>query len=425
VQKYKRQNPLGTLGALREKKDLRLFTPLHCYQKKSETDNVQMRKEFLIFGSPLIEEDEIREVEATLRSGWLGTGPKVTAFEKMFKEYTGAKYALALNSCTAGLHLSMLVSGIGPGDEVITTPLTFCASANAIIHANAKPVFVDVEKISMNIDPERIEEAVSPRTKAIMPVHLAGRPCNMDAILDIAHRHDLFVIEDAAHCIEGWYKGRKVGNIGDLTCFSFYVTKNIVTGEGGMMTTNREDWADKVKMYALHGMSKDAWMRYSDEGFKHYQVIYPGFKYNMMDIQASLGIHQMKRVAKYLKRREEIWGMYDKAFADSPVITPAPPEPNTVHARHLYTLLIHIDQISMSRDEVQQRLHEMNIGTGIHFVSLHLHEYYGKTFNFKPDDFPNAKFISDRTISLPLSAKLTNDDVDDVIDAVQEILAGK
>ncbi len=383
------------------------------------------RKDFLIFGSPLIEEDEIREVEATLRSGWLGTGPKVAAFENMFAEYTGAKYALALNSCTAGLHLSMLIAGIGHGDEVITTPLTFCASANAIIHANAKPVFVDVEKDSINIDPEKIEEAFTSRTKAIVPVHLAGRPCNMDAILEIGKRHNLLIIEDAAHCIEGWYKGKKVGNIGDMTCFSFYVTKNIVTGEGGMVTTNRGEWADKIKIYALHGMSKDAWMRYSDEGYKHYQVVCPGFKYNMMDIQASLGIHQMRRVDKYLNRREEIWEIYDEAFADLPVITPRPPEPDTVHARHLYTLLIDIDEINMSRDEVQQRLHEMNIGTGIHFVSLHLHEYYKKRFGFKLEDFPNARFISDRTISLPLSAKLTDEDVEDVITAVCNIVASK
>lgn len=390
----------------------------------SHIDKCRKRSDFLVFGSPLIEEEEIREVEATLRSGWLGTGPKVTRFEDTFRQYTGARYAMAVNSCTAALHLSMAVAGIGAGDEVITTPMTFCATANAIIHTNAKPVFVDVDKETMNIDPGRIEEAITSRTRAVLPVHFAGRPCNMEAILDIARRHSLFVIEDAAHCIEGWYKGAKVGNIGDMTCFSFYVTKNIVTGEGGMVTTNREDWADRIKIYALHGMSKDAWLRYSDEGFKHYQVMYPGFKYNMMDIQASLGIHQMSRIGAYLKRREEIWAMYDEAFADLPVVTPAAPEPETVHARHLYTILIDIDRIKMTRDEVQQELHRMNIGTGIHFVSLHLHEYYKKRFGFGPDDFPNAKFISDRTLSLPLSAKLTDNDVQDVIKAVCRIVTG-
>jgi dTDP-4-amino-4,6-dideoxygalactose transaminase len=383
------------------------------------------REKYLIFGSPLIEEPEIQEVVDTLRSGWLGTGPKVARFEDVFKEYTGAKYAMALNSCTAGLHLSMVVTGIGFGDEVITTPLTFCSTANAIIHTGATPVFVDVEKETMNIDPEKIEEAITPRTRAIIPVHFAGRPCNMDAIMDIAHQHDLIVIEDAAHCIEGWYKGKKIGNIGDITCFSFYVTKNIVTGEGGMITTNREVWADKIKMYGLHGLSKDAWRRYSDEGFVHYQVIFPGFKYNMMDIQASLGIHQMKRIDKYLKRRKEIWEKYNSAFSNLPVSCPAQPEKNTVHARHLYTLLIDIDKIKKTRDNVQQELHELNIGTGIHFISLHLHDYYRKAYGFKPDDFLNAKYISDRTISLPLSAKLTDEDVNDVIETVRKIVTKK
>ena len=376
----------------------------------------------MIFGSPLIEEAEIQEVVDTLRSGWLGTGPKVAKFEDIFKEYIGAKFAMALNSCTAGLHLAMVVTGIRQGDEVITTPLTFCSTANAIIHTGARPVFVDVEKETMNINPVKIEEAITPKTRAIIPVHFAGRPCNMDAIMDIAQRHDLIVIEDAAHCIEGWYKGNKIGNIGDMTCFSFYVTKNIVTGEGGMVTTNKEVWADKIKMYGLHGLSKDAWRRYSDEGFVHYHVIFPGFKYNMMDIQASLGIHQMKRIDEYLKRRNEIWQMYNNAFSALAVICPAEPEKDTVHARHLYTLLIDINKIKKTRDDIQQKLHELNIGTGIHFISLHLHDYYRKTYAFKPDDFPNAKFISDRTISLPLSAKLTDGDVVDVIEAVRNVV---
>lgn len=380
------------------------------------------RKDYLVFGSPLIEEPEIQEVVDTLESAWLGTGPKVAKFEDIFKEYTGAKFAMALNSCTAGLHLAMLVTGVRQGDEVITTPLTFCSTANAIIHTGATPVFVDVEKESMNIDPAKIEEAITPRTRAIIPVHLAGRPCHMDAIMDIAKRHDLLVIEDAAHCIEGWYKGKKIGNIGDMTCFSFYVTKNIVTGEGGMVTTNKEVWADKIKMYGLHGLSRDAWRRYSDEGFVHYQVIFPGFKYNMMDIQASLGLHQMKRIDKYLKRREQIWETYNKAFSSLPVICPAEPEKDTVHARHLYTLLIDTEKISKTRDTLQQELHQLNIGTGIHFISVHLHDYYRKTYGYKPDDLPSANWVSERTISLPLSPKLTDEDVEDVIRTVKEIL---
>ena len=380
------------------------------------------RKDYLIFGSPLIEEPEIQEVIDTLRSGWLGTGPKVAKFEDILKDYTGAKFAIALNSCTAGLHLAMVVSGIRKGDEVITTPLTFASTANVIIHAGATPIFVDVEKETMNIDPMKIEGAITPRTKAIIPVHFAGRPCDMDAIINLAQRHDLMVIEDAAHCIEGWYKGKKIGNIGDMTCFSFYVTKNIVTGEGGMITTNKEVWADKIKMYGLHGLSKDAWKRYSDEGFVHYHVIFPGFKYNMMDIQASLGIQQMRRIDKYLKRRKEIWEMYNNAFSSLPVICPTEPEKDTVHARHLYTLLIDIDKIKQTRDDIQQELHELNIGTGIHFISLHLHDYYRESYRYQPDDFPNAKWISERTISLPLSAKLSDADVEDVIRTFNHIL---
>jgi dTDP-4-amino-4,6-dideoxygalactose transaminase len=381
------------------------------------------REDYLIFGNPLIEEPEIQEVVDTLRSGWLGTGPKVARFEDLFKDYIGSQFALALNSCTAGLHLAMVVSGIRQGDEVVTSPLTFCATANAIVHTGATPVFVDVQKDTMNIDPNKIEEAITPRTRAIIPVHFAGRPCDMDAIMDIAKRHDLLVIEDAAHCIEGWYKGRKIGNIGDISCFSFYVTKNIVTGEGGMVTTNKEVWADKIKMYGLHGLSKDAWKRYSDDGFVNYQVIFPGFKYNMMDIQASLGIHQMKRVDHYMNRREEIWEQYNKAFSNLPVICPIEPEKDTVHARHLYTLLLDIDRIGKSRNELQQELHDLNIGTGIHFISIHLHDYYRKTYGFKPLDFPNANFISERTISLPLSPKLSKRDVEDVITAVKHIFA--
>jgi dTDP-4-amino-4,6-dideoxygalactose transaminase len=370
----------------------------------------------------MIEEDEISEVAATLRSGWLGTGPRVSHFEEVFRQYTRAQFAMALNSCTAGLHLSMVVAGVGPGDEVITSPMTFCSTANAIIHAGGKPVFVDVDRRTMNIDPNRIEKAITPRTKALVPVHLAGRPCEMDAIMEIARRRNLMVIEDAAHAIEAWYHGKKIGSIGDLTCFSFYVTKNIVTGEGGMVTTNREEFADKIKMYGLHGLSRDAWKRYSDEGYTHYEVIFPGFKYNMMDIQAAIGIEQMKRVEKYYFRRTEIWKRYDEAFADLPVVTPAPPEPDTVHARHLYTLLVDISKIKMSRDTFQQRLYELNIGTGVHFIAVHLHKYYRETFGFRRGDFPNAEWISDRTISLPLSAKLTDEDVEDAIAAVHSIL---
>lgn len=386
------------------------------------SDEKPVRDSFLVFGSPLVEEAMIDEVVATLRSGWIGTGPRVARFESMFKEYIGARYAVALNSCTAALHLSMLVAGIRPGDEVITTPLTFCATANAILHAGGTPIFVDIERETMNLDPGLIERAITPRTKAILPVHLAGRPCRMDAVMEIARKRGLIVIEDAAHCIEGAYRGGKIGNIADLTCFSFYVTKNLMTGEGGMVTTNNQEYADKIKMYGLHGLSKDAWKRYSDVGFIRYEAVFPGFKYNMMDLQAALGLHQVAKLGEHLRRRNEIWARYDEAFRGLPLAVPAAPEPETVHARHLYTALLDLDRLRLGRDEIQDALFCENIGTGIHYVSLHLQDYYRRTYGFKPDDFPHARFISDRTLSLPLSPKLTDRDVDDVIHAVKKVL---
>lgn len=379
-------------------------------------------KKFITFGSPLIEDEEIKEVEKTLRSGWIGTGPKVAKFEEMFKEYIGSKYAMALHSCTAGLHLAMLVAGLKSGDEVITTPMTFCATVNSIIHAGGRPIFVDVDRKTMNIDPDKIKKAITSKTKAIIPVHFAGRPCEMDVITDIAKKHKLIVIEDAAHAIESKYKGQKIGNIGDMACFSFYVTKNLVTGEGGMVTTNNQEYADKVKMYGLHGMSRDAWKRFSDEGYKHYQVIFPGFKYNMMDIQAAMGIHQLPRLSKYLKRREEIWQKYDQAFAGLPVIIPAPTEKETIHARHLYTLMLDIDKIKITRDQFLEEMTKEGVGVGVHYIALHLHDYYQKAFGYKQGDFPEAEFISERTVSLPLSVKLTEEDVVTVIKAVKKIL---
>ena len=381
-----------------------------------------MRKDFLIFGSPKIEQEEIDEVVDSLKSGWISTGPKVAKFEALFKDYIGSKHALALNSCTAGLHLSMIVAGLKPGDEVITTPMTFGATGNSIIHSGAKPVFVDISLPAMNIDPCKIEEKITPKTKAILPVHFAGRPCNMRIIKEVAQKHHLTIIEDAAHAIEATYHGQKIGTISDLTVFSFYVTKNLVTGEGGMITTDNDTYAEKIQTYALHGMSRGAWKRYSDEGFKHYGIVYPGFKYNMMDIQASLGIHQLKRIENYYKRRKEIWQRYDEAFCNLPLDTPPPPEENTRHAYHLYTILLRLEELNTDRDTIQQVLFEENIGTGIHFISLHLHPYYQKTFGFKKDDFPNAAYVSERTISLPFSANLSDEDVDDVITTVTKVL---
>ncbi len=381
------------------------------------------RSEFLVFGSPAIGEPEIAEVVATLRSGWLGTGPRVQRFEADFRTYIGCAHAVALSSCSAGLHLALDVLGIGPGDEVITSPLTFSATANVIVHVGARPVFADVDPRTMNLDAEAAARAVTHRTKAILPVHFAGRPCEMDPLLEVARRHGLRVVEDAAHATETRYRGRPIGTIGDLTSFSFYVTKNLVTGEGGMLTTQDAAWAEEIRIRALHGISRDAWKRYSADGFQPYDTLFPGYKYNMTDLQAALGIHQLARLEANLAVRERHWRRYDEAFADHPFLTtPAPADPRDRHARHLYTVLLDTDRAGMSRNEFIVRLKAENIGTGIHFTALHLHSYYAKTFGFTRGQFPAAEFIGERTVSLPLSAKLSDEDVEDVIAAVLRVL---
>lgn len=377
---------------------------------------------YIIFGSPVISQAEIDAVVRTMETCWIGTGPRVHEFQTKMAEYTGAKHALAVGSCTAALHLSMVVSGVQPGDEVITTAMTFCATANSIVHTGATPVFVDCQRDTLNIDPAAIEAAITPRTKAIVPVHFAGRPCDMDAIGAIAKKHDLLVIEDAAHAIETVYKGKKVGSISDLTCFSFYVTKNITTGEGGMVTTNNPELAKKIQTYGLHGMSADAWSRFSDKGYKHYAVVFPGFKYNLTDLAASIGIVQMQSIDPWLRRRNEIWAQYDEAFADLPVVRPAPEEPDTVHARHLYTLMIR-DDAKVTRDEFMGQMHQRKIGTGVHYRALHVHPYYADRFGYVPEQFPNAYWVGERTVSIPLTQKLTDREVERVIAAVRGILS--
>jgi dTDP-4-amino-4,6-dideoxygalactose transaminase len=385
---------------------------------------IRSKEQFLVFGSPAIEEAEIAEVVSCMRSGWLGTGPKVRQFEEDFKNYKGAPYAIAVNSCTAALHLSMLAAGLKPGDEVITSAMTFCATVNAIIHAGATPVLADVDLSTMNIDPNQVEAKITDRTRAILPVHFAGRPCNMDSLCEIATRHNLKIIEDCAHAIETEFKGRPTGMFGDFGCFSFYVTKNVVTGEGGMVLTHREEDAARIKVLALHGMSKDAWKRFGDEGYKHYQVVECGFKYNMMDLQAAIGIHQLKRIESYWQRRHEIWQEYNGAFADLPIELPPVPEPQTRHAYHLYTILVDEEKCGISRDAFLNAMTAWNIGVGVHYLSIPEHPYYQKTFGWQPEDYPNAMRIGRQTVSLPLSAKLTNQDVEDVIEAVKQIIKG-
>ena len=381
-----------------------------------------IRDDFLVFGSPMIEQPEIDEVVASLKSGWLGTGPKVQKFEEIFREYKNSTYSLALNSCTAALHLSLIAIGIKSGDEVIVPAMTFASTANVIIHAGGVPVFVDCEIDTMNIDPVDIERKITLKTKAIILVHFAGRPCNMDSIMEIAKKHNLKVVEDCAHAIETEYHGKKAGTFGDLGCFSFYVTKNIVTGEGGMVITDNEDYANAMKMMALHGMSKDAWKRFSDDGYKHYQVVHAGFKYNMMDVQAAIGIHQLPRVDRYWIRRQEIWEKYNKAFADFPIGLPASVEENTRHAYHLYTILIDEERTGVSRDAFLNAMTAQNIGVGVHYLSIPEHPYYQQAFGLNPEDYPNALCIGRQTVSLPISAKLTDEDVEDVIEAVGRVL---
>ncbi|MCH7576058.1 MAG: DegT/DnrJ/EryC1/StrS family aminotransferase [Candidatus Marinimicrobia bacterium] len=380
------------------------------------------RDDFLVFGAPAIEEDEINEVVDSLRTGWLGSGPKVEAFENDFGSYKGVTNAVAVNSCTAALHLSLVAADLEPESEVITTAMTFCASVNAIIHANLTPVLVDVDPVTMNLMADAVEAAVTPKTGAILLVHFAGRSCNMDEIMAVAQKHGLKVIEDCAHAIETEYRGQKAGTFGDFGCFSFYVTKNVITGEGGMVIAAKQQDAAMIKMLALHGMTKDAWKRFGDSGYVHYFVKYAGFKYNMMDIQAAIGIHQLRRVEENWKRREVIWHRYNEGFANLPIGIPAPVEADTRHAYHLYTIFVDEDSAGASRDDFMQKMKELNIGVGVHYLSIPAHPYYQETFGWKPEDYPHAHQIGEQTVSLPLSPALSEGDVDSVIDAVKRIL---
>jgi len=383
---------------------------------------VRTKARFIVFGAPAIEEAEIQEVVTSMKTGWLGTGPKVAQFERDFGAYKGSPHAVAVNSGTAALHLSLLAAGLNPHDEVITTPLTFCATVNAILHAGATPVLADVDLITMNLDPREVESKITPKTKAILPVHFAGRPCDKDALCDIAARYNLKIIEDCAHAIETEYRGSKAGTFGDFGCFSFYVTKNVTTGEGGMVLTRREEDAARIKMLALHGMSKDAWQRFSDQGYKHYYVVECGFKYNMMDLQAALGIHQLARVERNWERRRQLWQRYNEAFADLPIGLPAEPQQATRHAYHLYTILVDENKTGITRDGFLDAMTNHNIGVGVHYLSLPEHPYYQRTLGWKSQDFPNALQIGSHTVSLPLSAKLSHADIDDVIESVRRIL---
>ena len=388
-----------------------------------ETSPIRPNSRFLVFGAPELDEAERLEVLSCFDSGWLGTGPRVARFEEAFARYKGGvSQAVAVSSCSAALHLSLVVVGFEPGDEIIAPALTFGPTINAMMHAGATPVLADVDPLTLNIDPRDVEARITPRTRALLAVHFAGRPCAMDALMAIAKRHQLAVVEDCAHAIETEYQGRPAGTIGDFGCFSFYATKNVTTGEGGMVLTRRAADAARIGTLARNGMSRDAWQRSADPGHIHYMVVEAGYKYNMMDLQAAIGIHQLARVDESWRRRAEIWRRYDRAFADLPLVLPPEPEAGTRHAHHLYTVLIDERESGLGRDDFLAAMAAQHIGTGVHYLSIPEHPFYRESFGWQPTDYPHAMRIGRQTASLPLSSKLTDDDVEDVIRAVRRVL---
>ncbi len=383
---------------------------------------VRLRTEFLPFSEPLLGEEEIDSVVGCLRSGWLTSGLRVKEFERDFAAYVGCTHALAVNSCTAALHLGLEAVGVGAGDEVITSPMTFAATAAVIEHLGARPVLVDCDPDSLNLDPARIEERITARTQAIVPVHFAGRACDMDPILEIARIHRLAVVEDAAHALPSRYRGRRVGTLGDVTCFSFYATKTVTTGEGGMAVTDRDDYAERMRMMHLHGMSRDAWKRYTQNGSWSYEILAAGFKYNLTDIAAAIGIEQLKRSDAFHARRLAIARAYTSGLRDLPALELPAAEPGGDHAWHLYVIRLVPERLRIDRDEFVRRLQASNIGVSVHFIPLHLHPYYRDKYGYAPTDLPNAHAAFQRILSLPLYPKMTDGDVRDVVGAVRALV---
>ncbi len=379
------------------------------------------RSAFLPFSPPTIGEEEIQEVVDTLRSTWISTGPKTKRFESEFASFLGAPGALALNSCTAALHTALKTLGVGPGDEVITTPMTFTASVNVIEHVGARPVLVDVEPDTLNIDPRRVAAAITPRTRVLLPVHYAGHPADLAALRGLAGAHNCAIVEDAAHALPASYKGRLIGSEGNPVAFSFYATKNLTTGEGGMLAADPEFLA-QARVISLHGMSRDAWKRYDAGGSWFYEVLLPGFKYNMTDIQAALGLWQLRKLEGFQRRRREVVSQYDRAFAAEPALELPVTRPDVEHAWHLYVLRLRPDALTIGRDRFIQELTERNIGTSVHFIPIHLHPYYRDKYGFAPDSFPVAYDNYRRMLSLPLNPGLSDRDVGDVIDAVLDVV---
>jgi len=382
-----------------------------------------VRDEFLVYGRPSMGEEEVMEVADTIRSGWLGLGPRTSEFENRFADYLGVKHAVGLNSCTAGLFLSLKILGLRPGEEVITSPMTFASTANVIEHHGGRPVFVDIDRKTLNMDPARLEGAIGDRTRGIVTVHMAGRSCEMDSILEIAERRGLFVVNDSAHAIETRYKNSSIGSLGDMSSFSFYATKTLAIGEGGMLTTSTDEWAERVRILRLHGISSDAWKRYALDAEPRYETIEPGYKLNMWDLQAAIGIHQLKRLESNLARRKELFIRYDSALRelDQVIVLDTRDDDETRHSRCIYILLLRPEALRIDRDGFISALKAENIGTGIHFRALHTHKYYRGKYGYAPGDFPEADFVSGRTLSLPLSAALTDEDSNHVMEAVRKI----
>lgn len=379
---------------------------------------MQIRQDFLPYALPLTDDYEINEVIEAINSGWITTGPKTKLFEEKFKEYIGCKHAIAVNSCTAGLHLSLIGSNIGPGDEVITTPLTFCASVNVIEHCNARPVLVDIDEDTFNIDPNKIEKKITENTKAIIPVHYAGQSCYMEQINEIARKHNLLVIEDAAHASGTEYKNIKVGQESYSASYSFYATKNLTTAEGGMIATNNDELAQQLRILSLHGISKDAWKRYTSEGNWYYEVIYPGFKYNMTDIQAAIGLHQLKKLDAFNSKRKQYADIYNEAFSEIDEIHTPQEVVEGKMIWHLYVIRLK----GVSRNDFINEMKKYNIGTSVHFIPIHYHPYYKNKYGFEKGDFPVVENIFDEIVSLPLYPKMTEDELNYVINSTKEII---
>jgi dTDP-4-amino-4,6-dideoxygalactose transaminase len=381
------------------------------------------RDEYLVFGAPTIGDEEKAEVLACIDSGWVGSGPRVAELERRLAAYLDAPAVVAVNSCTAALHLALRVLDLPPGSEVITTAMTFCATANAIVHAGCEPVFADCDRATLTIDPDDVRRKITPRTRAVVPVHFAGRPCDMAALARVAEEHGLALVEDAAHALEATVGGRHCGTFGDFGCFSFYVTKSLTTVEGGVVVARDARAADRLKTLALHGMTADAWRRHGDEGFVHYEVVEPGFKYNLTDLAASIGLHQLGRVEERWRRRQEIWRYYMDELASLPLHLPAPEAPGTRHALHLFTCLVDDTRTRVTRDEALARLHGLRIGAGVHYRAVHEHPYYRRVHGARTGRLPNAEWVSARTFSLPLTGGMTRDDAADVVRALRLIFA--